>query len=257
MYRLHKRTFTPGLFELEMAGACDPGLARSHNEDAIALQDDDGRGYYYGLVCDGMGGYNAGELASATAIHTVAEVLELNFPSEDLEGLAQLAFRTASQRIDELADLNTEAQGMGCTAVLALGQRERLLIAHVGDSRAYLHDASGLQQITKDHTMIQEMLDADLITPGQAASHPYAGRISRCLGHGKNRDTASFVWLELAPEQTILLCSDGLCDVVPEAEIADILRQHATRDATRVLMQAANRYGGPDNISAVLLRRIV
>lgn len=264
VYRLQKRTFAPGLFELEMAGACDAGLARSHNEDAIALQEDDGRGYFFGLVCDGMGGYNAGEVASATAIQAVSEILQDGFGSETispeapeiLEGLIQKAFHTASQRIDEMAEFNPDSKGMGCTAVVAVGIQDRVVVAHVGDSRAYLYDGSKFSQITRDHTLVQQMLDAKLIEPEEAETHPYAGHISRCIGHGKNKDQADFVHVHLQTGQTLMLCSDGLGEVVPIEHLARIVKGHSTKEAARHLIHAANEHGGPDNISAIVLRRV-
>ena len=188
VYKLFRRTYVPGLFDVHMAGACDPGLARGHNEDAIALQEDDGRGYFFALVCDGMGGYNAGELASATAVQCLTDLFTQDFPTPDVDGLIQGALTTASHKIDEMAAVNTDAEGMGCTAVLIFGQRENITLAHVGDSRAYRLRDGRLEQMTKDHTMVQEMLDCELISERQAAAHPYAGRISRCLGHGKRRE---------------------------------------------------------------------
>lgn len=256
MYRLQKRTFAPGLLELEMAGACDAGLARSHNEDAIALQEDDGRGYFFGLVCDGMGGYNAGEVASATAIQAVSEIFEEGFGKEELESLIQKAFNTASKRIDEMAEFNPDSRGMGCTAVVAIGVQDTIVVGHVGDSRAYFHDGQTFSQITRDHTLVQQMLDAKLIEPEEAESHPYAGHISRCLGHGKNKDTADFRRLQLQPGQSLMLCSDGLGEVVPLEELGGIIGAHSTKDAARHLIHAANQHGGPDNISAIVLRRV-
>src|SRR5690554_5209892 len=100
-----------------MAGACDPGSARDHKEDAIAIQEDDGRGYYLALVCDGMGGHNAGEVASAIAVETISNYLEQHFGTRENPVLLEEAFAQASQRIDEQAEINTEARGMGCTAV--------------------------------------------------------------------------------------------------------------------------------------------
>lgn len=256
MYRLQKRTFAPGLFELEMAGACDAGMARSHNEDAIAIQEDDGRGYFFGLVCDGMGGYNAGEVASATAIQAVTEIFETQFDPANLEQVIQTAIHTASRRIDEMAEFNPDSKGMGCTAVMALGINDRVVVAHVGDSRAYLYDGEHLTQITRDHTLVQQMLDAQLIAPEEAESHPYAGHISRCIGHGKNKDTADFCHLELQTGQTLMLCSDGLGEVVPIEQLQAIIQRHSTKDAAGHLIRAANEHGGPDNISAIVLRRV-
>jgi protein phosphatase len=257
VYKLFRRTYVPGAFDVHMAGACDPGLARGHNEDAIALQEDDGRGYFSALVCDGMGGYNAGELASATAVQCINDLFQAGIPTDDLDGLVQQAMTTASQKIDEMAAVNSDAEGMGCTAVVILGQRESITLAHVGDSRAYRLRDGRLEQMTKDHTMVQEMLDCELISERQAAEHPYAGRISRCLGHGKRRDEATISHFELLPGDVLMLCSDGLSDVVEPETMLACLDQGDVRQAARSLVDAANRGGGPDNISAVVIRRVL
>lgn len=241
-----------------MSGACDTGIARDHNEDAIAIQEDDGRGYHLGIVCDGMGGHSAGEVASALAVGVISEFIAKNFLELDPASLLIEAFELANDRIDDQASHNPAAHGMGCTCVAALGIRDQLWIAHAGDSRAYrIREGEPLEQLTVDHTMVQELVEQGLLTPEQAATHPYRGRISRCLGHGKKKsgaDVASFV---MEKGDNVLLCSDGLSDVVPKDEIAALVCQRDVRDASRRLIDAANIAGGPDNISAIVMRRIV
>jgi serine/threonine protein phosphatase PrpC len=255
MYKVFKRSHVPGIFEVQMAGACDTGIARDHNEDAIAIQPDDGRGYYLAIVCDGMGGHSAGEVASALAVGVINEFIEDNWGDLDPMVLLREAFALASDRIDDQAAHNPTAHGMGCTCVAVLGTREQFWVAHAGDSRAYVVRGDQVEQITVDHTMVQELVEQGLLTPEQASVHPYRGRISRCLGHGKQKSDADVGTFELAKGDNLLLCSDGLSDVVPVKEIRALVGQRDVRDASRRLIEAANKAGGPDNISAIVVRR--
>jgi protein phosphatase len=258
MYKLFKRTHIPGRIDVLMAGACDPGIARDHNEDAICLQEDDGRGYYFALVCDGMGGHNAGEVASAIAIVTVQEHLEKYFdPKGDHEELLSEAFLRASRAIDAHAAEHPDAKGMGCTAVCVLGVKGQIVTAHAGDSRAYRVRGDEISSLTLDHTMVQEMVNNGLITTEQAAVHPYRGRISRCLGHGKNKGDPTVNKYEFEVGDNVLLCSDGLSDVVNENEIRALASSRDVRSSVRRLVEGANAAGGPDNISAMVLRRVL
>lgn len=258
MYKLFKRTHIPGTFEVQMSGACDTGIARDHNEDAISIQEDDGRGYHLAIVCDGMGGHSAGEIASALAVGVISEFVARKFLELDPATLLTEAFALANDRIDDQATHNPAAHGMGCTCVAALGIREQLWLAHAGDSRAYrLRDGKALEQLTVDHTMVQELVEQGLLTPEQAATHPYRGRISRCLGHGKKKSGADINGFTMEKGDNILLCSDGLSDVVPREEIAALVGQRDVRDASRRLIDASNIAGGPDNISAIVMRRVV
>jgi PPM family protein phosphatase len=256
MYKLFKRTFYPGHFEVQMAGACDTGLSREHNEDAISIQEDDGRGYYLGVVCDGMGGHNAGELASALAVEKIASYIDLNFRKQGPRELLYHAFLLASTTITDHTNKNPDTEGMGCTCVMVMGIRDKMWVAHSGDSRAYLVDKKAATPITLDHTMVQELVSKGVITKEQAAVHPYRGRISRCLGHGKSKGVPDINAGIIEAGDNILLCSDGLSDVVTNDELHGIIIQNHPQEATRRLVQAANRHGGPDNISAVLIRRV-
>lgn len=257
MYKLFKRTHHPGTFEVQMAGACDPGRARDHNEDAISIQEDDGRGYYLALVCDGMGGHNAGEVASAIAVETISTYISENFGKVSNELLLEAAFAMASDRIDEQAELNPDAKGMGCTCVMVLGVRDHIWVAWAGDSRCYQVLESEIDQLSTDHTVVQELVDQDLITPEQAAIHPYRGRISRCLGHGKNKGNPTIREFPFPPDANVMLCSDGLSDVVRDEDLIALVGQRDVRSSARRLIEAANSNGGPDNISAIVMRRVV
>jgi PPM family protein phosphatase len=257
MYKLFKRTHVPGIFEVQMSGACDTGIARDHNEDAIAIQEDDGRGYHLAIVCDGMGGHSAGEVASALAVSVINAFVHERFGRMDPFELLRQAFSLANDRIDEQAAVNPTAHGMGCTCVAVLGARDRFWVAHAGDSRAYRVRSKEIEQLTVDHTMVQELVEQGLLTPEQAAIHPYRGRISRCLGHGKSKCDADVGEFAMDKGDNLLLCSDGLSDVVEKDELTALVGQRDVRDASRRLIEAANKAGGPDNISAIVMRRVV
>lgn len=257
MYKLFKRSHIPGTFEVQMSGACDTGIARDHNEDAIAIQEDDGRGYHLAIVCDGMGGHSAGEVASALAVSVISDFVSQNFDKVEPFELLREAFSLASDQIDEQAAFNPTAHGMGCTCVVVLGVRDRIWVAHAGDSRAYRVRNGDAEQLTVDHTMVQELVEQGLLTAEQAAIHPYRGRISRCLGHGKSKSDADVGEFVLDKGDNLLLCSDGLSDAVPVDEIVALVGQRDVRDASRRLIEAANKAGGPDNISVIVMRRVV
>jgi protein phosphatase len=163
----------------------------------------------------------------------------------------------ASARIDDQADINPSAQGMGCTCVTALGTRDRIWIAHTGDSRAYRSRNNQIEQLTVDHTMVQELVDQGVLTAEQAVTHPYRGRISRCLGHSQARFEADVSSFSFNKGDNLLLCSDGLSDVVGLSELHALVRQRDVREAARRSISSANKAGGPDNISAIVIRRIV
>jgi protein phosphatase len=173
------------------------------------------------------------------------------------ELLLEAAFARASDAIDEQAELNPDARGMGCTCVMVLGVRDHLWVAWAGDSRAYRVRETAIDQLSTDHTVVQELVDQNLITAEQAANHPYRGRISRCLGHGKNKGQPTIREFGFPVGTNILLCSDGLSDVLEDIDIAALVGQRDVRSSARRLIEAANGGGGPDNISAIVLRRVV
>jgi protein phosphatase len=247
----------PLSLSIELHAAVDTGRARTNNEDAVALDADVG----LAVLADGMGGYNAGEVASSMATGFIRNELgrwlrEASSQASDAEvrRAMDICVDNANRAIFNAANANPQYAGMGTTLVLAVFRGERLLLGHVGDSRAYRLRAGRLQQITRDHSLLQEQIDAGLITPEQAAFSANKNLVTRAVGV---EDT---VLLETHQHEALagdvlLLCSDGLSDMVDDAIISQLLLAHdALPDAAQALVDAANEAGGKDNISVVLGR---
>lgn len=249
----------PDRSTLEFAALTDTGRVRRQNEDAVAVYPACG----FALLADGMGGHLAGEVASAMAISIVgqalAEKLQHRAGTEAVHAHLQQwmrdAFSLANARILQAADSQPGCRGMGTTLVLALHFDHTLAVAHVGDSRLYRLRGSVLQQLTRDHSLLQEQIAAGLITPEQAALSRHRNLITRALG------AAPLLEVELHQHDfqagdIALLCSDGLTDMVPDQQIADLL--HANRSdlarACAQLVACANARGGQDNVSVVLIK---
>jgi PPM family protein phosphatase len=235
----------------------DTGRSRSNNEDSVAV--DDGRGVI--VLADGMGGYNAGEVASGMATSYIktelgrwlGEVADAASES-DVRRAMDLCVDNANRAIFNAANANAQYAGMGTTLVVGVFRERRLLLGHVGDSRAYRLRAGRLQQLTRDHSLLQEQVDAGLITPEQAAQSANKNLVTRAVGV---EDT---VLLEthqhdVQPGDLYLLCSDGLSDMLDDEAIGQLLQgQDALDETAGALVDAANDAGGKDNISVVLAR---
>jgi serine/threonine protein phosphatase PrpC len=241
----------------EFASALDMGRARKNNEDSVAL-DAQAR---VAVLADGMGGYNAGEVAAGMATSLVcASVVQWlgTHPTPTVRELAQAMSRAVSQAnraIFDASNGNPAYTGMGTTLVLVAVAGGQLVVGHVGDSRIYRLRGGQLQRLTRDHSLLQEQLDAGLITPAQAARSVNRNLVTRALG------VEAEVVLEardhsLEPDDLLLLCSDGLTDMVDDEGICDLLcHTHASLQAAcHSLVDAANAAGGRDNISVVLVR---
>ena len=242
---------------IELFAAVDPGRARSNNEDSVALDD----AVALAVLADGMGGYNAGEVASNMATGFIRTELgrwlrEASSQATDAEvrRAMDICVDNANRAIFNAANSNPQYAGMGTTLVVAVFRANRLLVGHVGDSRAYRLRDGRLQQITRDHSLLQEQIDAGLITPEQAAFSTNKNLVTRAVGV---EDTVLLETHphEVAPGDTYLLCSDGLSDMLDDAGIAQLLHANDSLDATgRALIDAANDAGGKDNISVILAR---
>jgi PPM family protein phosphatase len=223
----------------------DTGRQRRANEDSLLARSP------LFVVADGMGGAQAGEVASRIAVESFRHGLD--DASQPEAALATLAL-AANSRIHELSHSNAEHAGMGTTlTAVYVGDRE-VAIAHVGDSRAYCLRDGELLRLTDDHSLVDELLRQGRLTPEEAVEHPQRSVITRALGpEGTVEvDTRSF---RARPGDVYLLCSDGLTTMLSEEEIADALRSHPRlRDAGEALIAAANEAGGRDNITVVLLR---
>lgn len=242
---------------IELSAAVDPGRARSNNEDSVALDND----VALAVLADGMGGYNAGEVASNMATSFIRTELgrwlrEAQSHASDAEvrRAMDICVDNANRAIFNAANSNPQYAGMGTTLVVAVFRENRLLVGHVGDSRAYRLRAGRLQQITRDHSLLQEQIDAGLITPEQAAFSANKNLVTRAVGV---EDT---VLLEthqhdVQPGDVYLMCSDGLSDMLDDAAIGQVLQAHDSLTAScQALIDAANDAGGKDNISVVLVR---
>ncbi len=234
--------------KLVAAGMSDVGRERDHNEDSYAVEE--ALGLY--IVADGMGGHQAGEVASALAIATVVEYTEKH--PDDVDRLAVLseAARMANARVIEEGSRNRKRKGMGSTLVAVIRDRDDLGIAHVGDSRCYRLRGSKLERMTRDHSLIEELAGDDPVA--HAALGGYSNVITRAIGTAA--DTEPDTRREkLVVGDVYLLCSDGLSGVVKDPEIARVLTaQGDLLEACRELVRLANEGGGPDNISTVLIR---
>jgi serine/threonine protein phosphatase PrpC len=231
----------------EQYAATDTGLQRRANEDSLLA-----RAPLF-VVADGMGGAQAGEVASKVAVESFyAGLSHESNPEQDLAAQAL----AANARIHELSRANAEHAGMGTTLTAVYVGAEEVAIAHVGDSRAYCLRDGELLRLTDDHSLVDELIREGRLTPEEAEEHPQRSIITRALGPEETVevDTRSF---RARAGDLYLLCSDGLTSMVAEARLAEILRAHADatlRDAGEALIAEANRAGGRDNITVILLR---
>ena len=234
------------------AGRTDVGIIRSGNEDSYLMVPD--RGIF--VVADGMGGHAAGEVASEMAVRFVARDLgSLKGLSDDqVAERMRVSVRTANSAIFQRTLTEHDKRGMGTTVTALVLYDTRFLIGQVGDSRCYLLRDGKLTQITKDHSYVQEQVDAGYLTPEQARSHPYSNVITRCVG--ANSDVMPDVYVgAVRPKDVFLLASDGLTGMLEDHQLAEVL--HADRmpqEQVDALVAEANRHGGLDNITAIIVR---
>jgi protein phosphatase len=242
---------------LEFFSAVDTGRARTNNEDSVGLDE----AVALAVLADGMGGYNAGEVASNMATTFIRTELgrwlrEAGDSATDTEvrRAMDICVDNANRAIFNAANSNPQYAGMGTTLVVAAFRGQRLLVGHVGDSRAYRLRGGRLQQITRDHSLLQEQIDAGLITPEQAAFSTNKNLVTRAVGV---EDTVLLETRlhELQPGDLVLMCSDGLSDMLDDTSIAQVLQMHDSLAAAgAALIDAANDAGGKDNISLILVR---
>ena len=228
----------------DQAGVSDAGRKRRRNEDSFVIDPP------LFVVADGMGGAQAGEVASRLAAAVFREFHE----ADDLEGAERVeaTVQEANRRIYERAREDANASGMGTTVTAALVGEDTIAIGHVGDSRAYRVRGDTLEQLTDDHSLVADLVRSGRLTAEEADSHPQRSVITRALGTDLNVDVDTFVF---APEDgdIYLLCSDGLTTMVPAEQILEIIREkEGLEPAARALVKAANRSGGEDNITVVL-----
>jgi protein phosphatase len=247
---------------LEIGYSWDTGLLRDHNEDSVLCTSFDFRTHLgtisAGLfaVADGMGGHSAGEIASDLATRTLhAECISgllAQSPAPPLSILAA-AFKKANRKVLDSA-AEGELKGMGTTLTAALVIGDELYVAHIGDSRCYVINGRETIQVTKDHSVVQQLVDAGTITPEQARNHPRKNEITRVLGYSRTVVPDLF-HVKLYAGDNILLCSDGLCGVLPPPEISETVTGAPNPNQACIDLTAqANLAGGPDNISIIVVK---
>jgi PPM family protein phosphatase len=234
------------------AGRSDVGVIRSGNEDNYIVVPE--RGIF--VVADGMGGHAAGEVASEMAVHTMTRELGAlgNLGDEQVGERMRAAIRAANAAIFQRTLTELDKRGMGTTVTALVLYGARFLVGQVGDSRAYLLRDGALTQITKDHSYVQEQVDAGYLTPEQARTHPYSNVITRCVG--ANSEVVPDVYVgAVKPRDQFLLASDGLTGMLEDPELAKVLVSNRTpQEKVDDLITAANRHGGLDNITAIIVR---
>jgi protein phosphatase len=248
---------------LQIANISDVGRRRPHNEDSTATDAEHG----LLILADGMGGYKAGEVASAIAVLTVLEDIKAAIKDGEttrqlpdgtngaIPDLVRQAINHANTMIYDLAQKEAECQGMGTTIVTGVIHGNIITVGNVGDSRLYRFRAGKLQQITKDHSLIQELIDRGLYTPEEAMAKMPKNLVTRALGLSM-RVEVDIIQEPVETGDIYLLCSDGLNDMVNDEEIHLTLSKYSANlvQAAENLVQLANSKGGRDNISVVLVR---
>lgn len=246
---------------LEMIGVSDPGIVRPHNEDCIAMRSDQG----IAILADGMGGYNAGEVASAIAVSTILDDLRAELKRISAKrmpnGMSRVstiihqAVEKANNEINQIAFIQPQCHGMGTTLVLAVFYDNRVTVGHVGDSRLYRLRRNRFEQITRDHSLLQEQIDSGIISEEEAKFSQNKNLVTRALGIEREVEIELHEY-EALPGDIYLLCSDGLPDMVEDEQIQDTIKQTNGNlsKAAQQLVKTANEKGGRDNISVILAR---
>jgi len=241
---------------LEVATATHSGMVRSHNEDSIAADAEIG----LAVLADGMGGYNAGEVASGIAVAMISEEMKklLGAADAELDGAEKLLgeqVARANAAIYQAAQSQPQYSGMGTTLVVALWHDNKMSVGHVGDSRLYRLRSETFEQVTRDHSLLQEQIDSGMITREQARFSQNKNLVTRAVGIDTEVETELHTYA-VEPGDIYLLCSDGLSDMVTDEDLQLTLSslQANLPLAAEQLVQQANDNGGRDNISVILVR---
>jgi len=244
---------------LEVAIATHPGMVRSHNEDSIAADAEIG----LAVLADGMGGYNAGEVASGIAVELIRTEMKKSLSNknpeeingQDAERLIETHATRANTAIYQASQSQPQYSGMGTTLVVALWHDNQISVGHIGDSRLYRLRGGALEQITRDHSLLQEQIDSGMITKEQARHSQNKNLVTRAVGIDPEVETEVHTY-SVQPGDLYLLCSDGLSDMVSDEDVQLTLSSLAANLplAAEQLVQLANDNGGRDNVSVILVR---
>ncbi len=234
----------------------DTGRVRSSNQDAAASGLFDGG--CWGVVCDGMGGASGGDIASSRAVEIIGGQLESRLVSgmdaEQTGQIVQEAVSMANAEIYEMSQNDLSLRGMGTTVVCAVVFGGSAFVFHAGDSRAYLLGGRSIKCVTKDHSMVQELVDIGRLTPEQARTHPRKNIITRAIGVGQSVKVDQ-CRLALKEGQMLLLCSDGLTNCVEDGRLLEMAGAFPAEELCAAYIDEANGNGGADNITALIIAK--
>ena len=250
------------VFKVHSAGITDVGRKRNHNEDSYLIDDE----LQLYVVADGMGGHAGGGTASRIAVETIDRELRsareggespfrLNVPLQDspLPEAIRNAVESACLAIFSAAQDDPRLAGMGTTVIALLVKGDQAFFAHVGDSRAYLIRGDLIQQISEDHSLVNEQIKAGMITPEEAKHSRYKNIITRSVGF-EEEVQVDVMGLTLEPGDTFVLCSDGLANMVDDEELRQMVDRTPLEGAPQKLVELANERGGDDNITVIVVR---
>lgn len=243
---------------IKVHGITDVGLVRKNNQDAYAVKNQTASGHTLCVVCDGMGGAAGGQLASRIAVSTFMEEMEKllvqSMSPEQLRDASACAVSLANQGIRAAAGESPEYNGMGTTLVSAVSYGDGAVITNVGDSRAYHITPGGITRVTRDHSLVQRMVERGDITAEEARRHPNRNVITRALGPDIDAECDGYI-CPMAAGDYLLLCTDGLVNTVNDQEMLfEVLHSGSLEQALERLFQIARDRGAPDNVTAVLLQ---
>ena len=245
---------------MKVWGITDIGLVRKDNQDAYGIEERTECGKTVCVVCDGMGGAAGGKLASRIAVDTfmteMQKVLRRDMTPEPLREASSYAVVLANRAIRDAAEGSESCKNMGTTLVAAVSCGDHVVVvSNVGDSRAYRITADGITRITKDHSLVESMVDRGDITEEEARRHPNRNLITRALGPDANPICDGYI-TPLLPGEAILLCTDGLVDTVTDQEMLfEVLHGASMATCLQRLMDISKSRGAPDNVTAVLMRQ--
>ena len=237
-------------------GLTDPGMVRSQNQDHYAIVKL-GRDQLLAIICDGMGGARSGNIASQMAVEVFVEEVKrttrANMKPDRIDNMLEQALEMANEAVYEQSQLSEEYRGMGTTLVAAFFQKDQLTVANVGDSRAYLFNKDGVKSITTDHSLVELMVQRGEITREAAKFHPGKNLITRAVGT-EAKVSSDLYHLKLNKGDSVLLCSDGLSNVMSDQEILfEVIHGVNKNDCCQRLMNIANYRGSPDNVTVALI----
>ena len=239
---------------MRACGKTDVGLRRHENQDTFAVEQ--GEKLLIAVVCDGMGGAEGGQIASSVAVETFMKemraLIRADMTAEQLRELASFCVAKANTSVYQRALQDPAYQGMGTTLVSAVAEEKYAIVCNIGDSRAYLIRGGEITRITHDHSVVQTLVENGNITAEEARTHPNRNLITRALGVSANI-VPEYNRCEIEEGDILLLCTDGLTNMVADDDIAQVLREVPFFDAISILVDRALQAGGQDNITVLLM----